>query len=121
MAGVPTSDTETDPHRNRNACEAAGRLRVSIFVNRKGSSSVKRLDLTTTSGYLVADKAGHVVGRVECPMYGRALDIADSLSVRGGLLARRRRVVPAEAIEQIDGGSGVVALRVEREAIRAFL
>jgi len=82
---------------------------------------VKRLDLTATRGYLVADKAGHVVGRVECPMYGRALDIADALSVRGGRLSRRRSVVPAEAIEQIDGGSGVVALRVEREAIRAFL
>jgi len=82
---------------------------------------VKRLDLTTTSGYLVADKAGQVLGRVECPMYGRALDVADALSVRGGLPYRRRRVIPAEAIEQIDGSSGVVALRFERETIRAFL
>ena len=54
-------------------------------------------------------------------MYGRALDMADALSVRGGRLYRRRRVVPAEAIEQIDGASGVVALRFEREAIRTFL
>lgn len=82
---------------------------------------MERLDLTTTSGYLVADKAGHIVGRVECPMYGRALDIADALSVRGGRLYRRRRVVPAEAIEQIDGSSGRVALRFEREAIHTFL
>jgi hypothetical protein len=54
-------------------------------------------------------------------MYGRALDVADALSVRGGLPYRRRRVIPAEAIEQIDGSSGVVALRFERETIRAFL
>lgn len=82
---------------------------------------MKRLDLTTTSGYLVADKAGRIVGRVECPMYGRALDIADALSVRGSRLSRRRCVVPAEAIEQIDGSGGVIALRFEREAIRSFL
>jgi len=83
--------------------------------------TVKRLDLTTTSGYLVADKAGRIVGRVERPMYAPALNIADALSVRAGRISRRRCVVPAEAIEQIDGSSGVVALRCERGAIQAFL
>jgi hypothetical protein len=29
--------------------------------------------------------------------------------------------VPADAIEQIDGASGVIGLRVERESIRSFL
>jgi hypothetical protein len=29
--------------------------------------------------------------------------------------------VPADAIDQIDGTSGVVGLRVERDAIRSFL
>jgi len=78
-------------------------------------------DLTETSGYLVSDKQGRVVGRVECPMYGTKPDIPDALSVRSGFLSRRRRMVPAETIEQVDGMRGMIALRVEREAIRSFL
>jgi len=35
--------------------------------------------------------------------------------------ARRRRLVPAESIEQIDNGAKVIGLRVDREAIRTFL
>jgi PH (Pleckstrin Homology) domain-containing protein len=79
------------------------------------------LDLRTTIGYLVADARGKVVGRVECAMYGRTRDIPDALSVRSGFLSRRRRLVPAETIQDIDGSSGVVGLNVERESIRAFL
>jgi hypothetical protein len=78
-------------------------------------------DLRQTIGYLVADDRGRVIGRVECPMYGTAPDVPDALSVRSGFLARRRRLVPATAIEEIDGSSGVVGLNVAREAIRAFL
>jgi hypothetical protein len=78
-------------------------------------------DLTRTTGYLVADKRGKVVGRVECPMYGTAPDIPDALSVRSGFMSRRRRLVPADTIEQIDGRSGVIGLRVERDSIRSFL
>jgi hypothetical protein len=78
-------------------------------------------DLTATNGYLVSDKEGRVVGRVECPMYGTMPDIPDALSVRSGFLSRRRRMVPAETIEQVDGTRGLIALRVEREAIRSFL
>ena len=78
-------------------------------------------DLRATIGYLVADVRGRVVGRVECPMYGTAPDVPDALSVRSGFLSRRRRLVPATAIEEIDGSSGVVGLNVAREAIRAFL
>jgi hypothetical protein len=78
-------------------------------------------DLRRTRGYLVADKRGRLVGRVECPMYGTAPDEPDALSVRGGFLKRRRRLVPREAIEQIDGASGVIGLRVGREDIRSFL
>jgi hypothetical protein len=81
---------------------------------------VNRLDLTSTSGYLVADKAGRPVGRVECAIFGATLDMADALSVRGGLLYRRRRIVPAEAIEQIDGPGRLVELRLEREALTTF-
>ena len=78
-------------------------------------------DLRRTIGYLVADVSGRVVGRVETPMYGTSPDVPDALSVRSGFLARRRRLVPAEAIEEIDGSSGVVGLKVAREAIRSFL
>ena len=74
-----------------------------------------------TSGYLVADAQGRLVGRVECPMYGTQPDIPDALSVRHGFFPRRRRVVPADAIDQIDGSSGVIGLRVERDSLRRFL
>jgi len=78
-------------------------------------------DLNRTIGYLVADVRGRVVGRVECPMYGTAPDVPDALSVRSGFLSRRRKLVPAETIREIDGSSGVVGLSVARESIRAFL
>jgi len=43
------------------------------------------------------------------------------LSVKSGLFSRRRRLVPADTIDQIDGSSGVIELRVDRDAIRSFL
>jgi hypothetical protein len=79
------------------------------------------LDLRNTTGYLVADAKGRVVGKVECPMYGTSPETPDALSVRSGFLSRRRRLVPAETIELIDGGSRVIGLRIDREAIRTFL
>ena len=79
------------------------------------------LDLRKTVGYLVADVTGRIVGRVESPMYGTARDVPDALAVRSGFLSRRRRLVPAEAIREIDGASRVVGLDVERDSIRAFL
>jgi hypothetical protein len=78
-------------------------------------------DLRRTAGYLVADRRGRIVGRVECPMYGTAPDVPDALAVRGGFLSRRRRLVPAETIDLIDGQSGVIGLSVERDTIRRFL
>lgn len=78
-------------------------------------------DLTETNGYLVSDREGRIVGRVECPMYGTMPDVPDALSVRSGFLSRRRRMVPAETIARVDGTHGTIALRVEREAIRSFL
>jgi hypothetical protein len=83
--------------------------------------STVAIDLTSTSGFLVADRRGRLVGRVECPMYGTRPDEPDALAVRAGLFSRRRRLVPAEAIEQIDGLSGVIGLSVERESIKRFL
>jgi hypothetical protein len=78
-------------------------------------------DLRRTTGYIVADSRGRVVGKVECPMYGTRPDEPDALSVRSGFFTRRRRLVPAEAIEEIDGASGVIGLRVERDTIQRFL
>ena len=78
-------------------------------------------DLQRTIGFRVADVSGKPVGRVECPMYGTTPDIPDALAVRFGFLSRRRRLVPASAIEEIDGSSGVVGLNVALEAIRSFL
>ncbi len=48
-------------------------------------------------------------------MYGTKPDAPDALAVRSGRFSRRR-IVPAEAIEEIDGASGVIELRVERAA-----
>jgi hypothetical protein len=83
--------------------------------------SVPASALLQTSGYLVADARGRLVGRVECPMYGTEPDLPDALAVRRGFFARRRRLVPAAAIDQIDGASGVIGLRVERESLHSFL
>jgi hypothetical protein len=77
------------------------------------------IDLSLTSGFLVADRRGRLVGRVEGPMYGTAPDEPDALAVRSGIFSRRR-IVPAAVIEEIDGASGVIALRVERASIRTF-
>ncbi len=79
------------------------------------------LDLTKTTGFLVADNDGRVVGTVECPMYGTYPDVPDALSVRAGRFSRQRRLVPADTIAEIDPASGVVALRVARNTIRRFL
>jgi membrane protein YdbS with pleckstrin-like domain len=54
-------------------------------------------------------------------MYGTAPDVPDALAVRSGLFSRRRRLVPAETIDQIDSTSGVIGLRVLRESLRSFL
>jgi hypothetical protein len=83
--------------------------------------SALAVDLRSTAGFLVADARGRIVGRVECPMYGTSPETPDALAVRSGFFTRRRRLVPAESIEQIDGGTRVIGLRVEREAIKTFL
>ena len=78
------------------------------------------VDLRSISGFLVADARGRLIGRVESPMYGTRPDEPDAISVRKRFLGKRH-LVPAEAIESVDGSTGVVGLRVEREAIRKFL
>jgi len=83
--------------------------------------SVPESALLQTPGYLVADARGRVVGRVECPMYGTKPDIPDALAVRRGFFGRKRRLVPADAIDEINSSSGVIGLLVERDSLRSFL
>ena len=95
------------------------------FSHRRGIASppvsAVAYDLRGTRGYLVADAHGRLVGRVECPMYGTTPDEPDALAVRTGFFARKRRLVPADAIEQIDGQSRVIGLRVDRDGLLSFL
>jgi len=79
------------------------------------------VNLDRTVGFLVADARGRIVGKVEAPMCGRVENVPDALAVRAGFLSRRRRLVPAETIVEIDDRSRVIGLGVEREAIRSFL
>ena len=83
--------------------------------------AVVATDLRWLNGFLVTDSEGRSVGRVECPMYGTAPDVPDALAVRSGFLARRRRVVPADAIEEVDDAEGVIGLSVERDSLTSFL
>jgi hypothetical protein len=83
--------------------------------------AVAASDLRWLTGFLVADREGKPVGRVECPMYGTAPDVPDALAVRHGFFARRRKVVPAETIDEIDDSTGVIGLSVERETLKSFL
>ena len=78
-------------------------------------------DLMRTTGFVVADNVGRLVGRVECPMYGTLPDVPDALAVRRGRFSRQRRLVPADTIREINAAGRVVELRVAREAIRRFL
>jgi hypothetical protein len=78
-------------------------------------------DLLRTIGYLVADVKGRIVGTVEAPMYGSTPDVPDAVSVRSGLLPRRRRLVPAAAIAEIDTNTGIIGLKVDRDAVLSFL
>jgi uncharacterized protein YrrD len=74
-----------------------------------------------TGGFLVSDASGHVVGHVECPLYGTSPDEPDALAVRSGFLFRHRFLVPATAIDAIDETSEVIGLRLERRKLQRFL
>ena len=82
--------------------------------------STVAFDLRSVKGFVVADARGRIVGKVEAPMYGTQPDVPDALAVRSGFL-RGRRLVPAEAIGEIDERSRVIGLSVVRESIRKFL
>jgi hypothetical protein len=114
-------DRAAEAHAGINESFTTGLGNASHVGNTVGTVSAIAIDLRRTTGYIVADRQGRLVGKVECPMYGTAPDVPDALSVKSGLFSRRRRLVPADTIDQIDGTSGVIGLRVDRENIRSFL
>ena len=79
--------------------------------------SALAIDLRRTAGFIVADRQGRLVGKVECPMYGTAPDVPDALSVKSAssraaaASSRRTRSTRSTA------SSGVIGLRVDRESI----
>ena len=84
------------------------------------SDELVELDLRSVKGFLVADVRGRVIGRVESPMYGGQPDVPGCTRASTGFL-RRRRLVPAEAIERDREGWRVIGLSVMRESIHKFL
>jgi hypothetical protein len=86
-----------------------------------GSVSTVEIDLRSTVGFLVADAAGRMLGRVECAMYGTGPDAPDALSVRSRRFFAPRRMVPAHAISEIDDRRRRIGLHVEGDALPRFL
>jgi hypothetical protein len=95
--------------------------RTRRFARTRYNETSTTVDLRRTTGYLVADRTGHLLGKVECAMYGTTPDVPDALSVKSRPFSRHRLLVPADAIADVDGASGVVGLSVDRHAIRRFL
>ncbi len=86
-----------------------------------GMETPAHVGLGRTTGFLVADACGRVVGRVEGVMYGTSTEMPDALSVRLSPLRWRRRLVPAGAIAAIDERTRVICLLVEQTALRTFV
>jgi hypothetical protein len=82
---------------------------------------IEQAEIQRTAGFLVVDARGRRVGRVECPMYGSEPEEPDALSVRVGGLVCRRFIVPTTSIDEIDAGSRVIGLGLERDELRRFL
>jgi sporulation protein YlmC with PRC-barrel domain len=74
--------------------------------------------LAATTGYLVADARGRIVGKVEEATIPSGNGALPRLTVRGSLPWRKRRVVLASEIEGVDTTSRVIALNVHRNALR---
>jgi hypothetical protein len=79
------------------------------------------LDLGKTIGFLVSDRRGRVIGRVETAMYGASQHMPDALAVRFSIFRWRRLLVRVEEIAAIDSRSRVIGLRIDRDHLEAFL
>jgi hypothetical protein len=106
---------------------AAGRLMPRAAgagpppASRRGAtrSDHVAIKLAATAGFLVTDRSGKTVGRVESPMYGTTPDEPDALAVKAGLF--QRSLVMAYTIDSIDEAKGVIVLSCERNSIPTFL
>ena len=57
------------------------RLQISLHAGHTVTTmSAVAIDLRRTAGYIVADRQGRLVGKVECPMYGTLPDVPDALT-----------------------------------------
>jgi hypothetical protein len=82
-------------------------------------SSIDPNVLAGTGGYLVADVRGRIVGKVERAAPNPRDGAGSRLTIRGRFPWRRRRLVLASEIDAVDAASRVIALKVERRALRA--
>ncbi len=78
----------------------------------------RQIDLRRVAGFLVVDSRGRLVGRVEGPTFAASFGSSAALTVSFGFLWLRRCRVAAESIEQVDAGTKVIGLRIERRALR---
>jgi len=78
----------------------------------------RQTDLRRVAGFLVVDSRGRLVGRVEGPAFDASFGSSAAMTVSFGFLWLRRCRVAAESIEQIDDGTKVIGLRIERRALR---
>jgi hypothetical protein len=127
---LPLTSHLASAHRcgcaQQNQQFAAATMRTTLMPTFSAQATLDAVsttsaDLRRTTGYLVADRTGHLLGKVECAMYGTAPDLPDALSVKSRPFTRHRLLVPADAVAEVDGASGVVSLSVNRRAIRRFL
>ena len=79
------------------------------------------LDLDEAVGFLVEDRRGRIIGRVEAAMYGASRHTPDALAVRFSIFRWRRLLVRVEDIAAIDFDTRIIGLRIDRDALAAFL
>jgi len=80
-----------------------------------------RTNLNDTTGFLVSDRRGRVIGHVEAVMHGSSQNTPDALAVRFSIFRWRRLLVRLEEIAEIDRRTRVIGLRVNRDQLAAFL
>lgn len=80
-----------------------------------------RANLNDTTGFLVSDRRGRVIGHVEAVMHGSSQHTPDALAVRFSIFRWRRLLVRLEEIAEIDRRTRVIGLRVNRDQLAAFL
>jgi hypothetical protein len=84
-----------------------------------GAVSRAHAEVGPISGFLVVDVRGRVAGRVDRTIQAFPGEESGPLPIRFGFLRVRRCLLPPESIEQIDGRTKVIGLRIDRKTLRA--